>query len=145
VKALAMDSNGFIWVGTDNGIAKIEGGIIIKPSVSNPYNGMYKDLFYSHQGLIGASDLGLFKISQDFRGLHIDYFSEALGFLPHHQYGKQIFGSKDSSIWIAFQNQIIRVKNNRVHEYSFPEKNNTYHFFRGFQVFEVDSNQFYAL
>ncbi|TVQ12796.1 MAG: hypothetical protein EA361_10590 [Bacteroidetes bacterium] len=145
VKALAMDSNGFIWVGTDYGVAKIEGGNIVKPLAFNPIDGMYKDLFYSPQGLIAASDKGIFKISQDFRDLHINYFSEALGSLPHHRYAKQIFESKDSSIWIAFQNRIIRVIDNKVYEYTFPEKNNTYHFFRGFQFFEVDSNQFFAL
>jgi signal transduction histidine kinase/ligand-binding sensor domain-containing protein len=145
VKALAMDGLGFIWVATDNGVVKIEGGSIVKPFENHPSDRMYKKLFYSHQGMIAASDLGLFKISQDFRGLHINYFSETLGFLPHHKYAKQIFESKDSSIWIAFPNHIIRVKNGKVREYNFEEKNNTYHYFRGFQIFEVDSNQFYAL
>lgn len=145
VKALVMDSKGFIWVGTDYGIAKFEGGNIVKPLALNPLDGMYKDLFYNPKGMIAVSDLGIFKISQDFRDLHINYFSEALGSLPHHKYAKQIFESKDSSIWFTFQNHIIRVKANKIHEYNFPEKNKTFHFFRGFQFFELDSNQFFAL
>ncbi|MDV7401019.1 two-component regulator propeller domain-containing protein, partial [Arthrospira platensis SPKY1] len=64
VKAVAEDEYGFIWVGTDGGLARYDGRSFedYSNTLSVPY---VKDLLPTESGIIVASDEGLFRLETE--------------------------------------------------------------------------------
>ncbi len=148
VKALAMDSIGFVWTVTDDGLAKIEGSTIVKVNDPLQFFDMYKDVMVSKNfGMVAAADSGILSLSQTYKGLQCDYLAHKfpISNLKHYKFAKNIYEAKDSSLWISFPYQIERITKTECIEYNFPVKNHTYNFFRSYQFMEPDNEHFYIL
>jgi len=142
VKSLAMDSAGFIWVGTDDGIAKLQGKDIIKVEEPDLISDNYKDILLTKKyGLLASVDGGLLKISQNHKGISADFLKkkilvpDSLKFI----YLKTLYESKDSSVWVSDAQNVYRIKNNNLTTYNFPEQCHTQNFIRSYQFFEVEN------
>ncbi|MDF1547315.1 MAG: ATP-binding protein [Bacteroidales bacterium] len=148
VKSLVMDSDGFIWAGTDDGVAKIEGANFVTVVEREHFFDMYKAIILSKKfGLVAATDSGLINIKQVYTGIQSKYLKNSfnLSNLPHFRFPKNVFESTDSSLWISYPDQVVRIKSQAVSVLNFPQKNHTYNFFRSYQVIEPDSNHLFIL
>jgi signal transduction histidine kinase len=148
VKALAMDSTGFIWAVTDDGLAKIEGSTIVKVDDPSQFFDMYKDVLISKNfGMVATADSGILTLNQSYKGLQCDYLANKfpISNLAHYKFPKNIYESTDSSLWVAFPEQIVRIKKKESTEYRLPAKNHTYNFYRSYQFMEPDNDHLYIL
>lgn len=148
VKALAMDSSGFVWAVTDDGLAKIEGSNIVKADDPLQFFDMYKDILLSKNfGMVATADSGILALGQSYKGLQSGYLAQKspIANLEHYKFPKTIYESNDSSLWIAFPEQIVRIKQKKSKEYRFPVKNHTYNFYRSYQFIEPGDEHFYML
>ena len=148
VKALAMDSNGFVWAVTDDGLAKIEGSTIVKVNDPSQFFDMYKDILLSKNfGMVAIADSGILVLNQSYKGIQTNYLAHkfSISNLEHFKFAKNIYESNDSSLWIAFPYQIEHITKKECKEYSFPQKNHTYNFYRSYQFMEPDDEHFYIL
>ncbi len=148
VKGLKMDEAGFIWSITDDGLAKIEGSEILRVNDSRHFFDMYKDIHVSNNfGMVAVADSGILAISQTYKGIQVDYLANRfpISNLLHYKFPKNIYESADSTLWIAFPEQIVQITKKQSFEHRFPIKNHTYNFFRSYQFLEPDSQHFYML
>jgi signal transduction histidine kinase len=142
-KALVKDSLGFIWVATDDGLAKIEGTNFVKAMSSKPSYKFYKDVLCSKKyGMVAVCDKGIVKITQDYEGIYandlIDNFTEEI-------FPRSIFESSDSSLWVADIKKVIHIDREKATSIEFPEKNHTRSYFRSYQFMELGDGRFFIL
>lgn len=148
VKGLERDEAGFIWAITDDGLAKIEGSEIVRVNDSRHFFDMYKDIHVSNNfGMVAIADSGILSIGQNYKGIHVDYLANQfpISNLIHYKFPKNIYESADSTLWIAFPEQIVQITKNQSVEHRFPTKNYTYNFYRSYQFLEPGSHHFYTL
>ncbi|MDA3893300.1 MAG: ATP-binding protein [Salinivirgaceae bacterium] len=148
IKSFAIDSLGFIWVATDDGLVKMEGRNNKYLSTPSMFSNNFKNILISKQyGILTTVDAGLLQITETYEGIFSDYFREINPLIdfPNLVYPKSLFEGRDSSIWIADLHSVYRIHNSRVQTYSFADKNHTDHFSRSYQFFYVDSSKLFVL
>jgi len=148
VKSINVDSTGFVWVATDDGLVKIVGRNF--QVVNNPrmFSNNFKSVFFSNRyGVLATADPGLLKINEFFDGIRAEYFQEEYALInwPKLIYPKTIYESNDSSVWFADLKNVYQLNDEKVQTFEFDSKNHTDHFSRTYQFFEIGSKYFFVL
>ncbi len=148
IKSMCIDSLGFVWVATDDGLAKIEGRNFLNVTTPQMFSNNFKYLLNSKKyGLLAAADEGLLAVKQSYNGAFASLLNEAKGIAncPIFDFPKSLYDAADSSVWIGDLKYIYCLKNDHVTTYNLPEKNFTEHFSRSFQFFEIGTKHLYIL
>jgi AraC family transcriptional regulator, chitin signaling transcriptional activator len=146
VKAIVKDTLGFIWLASDEGVARFDGRNFInfKKELPSSYT---KSLFVSKRGtLLVINDLGIIEISSKldtaiFKTLLVGGTSTAEK--NKVMYPKEIFEDCNGTLWISEPNSVLRYQNGKPTRYLLPEKLNTTNFLRSFNFAETSCGNLY--
>jgi ligand-binding sensor domain-containing protein len=148
IKSLAIDSLGFVWVATDDGLVKIEGKNFINAKTPQLFSNNFKNiLFSSKYGLLASADAGLLGVEQKYNEIVASFFNQKFEIekWPRLIYPKTLFESIDSSIWLADLQKVYRITDDSITVFNFQLKNTTDHFSRSYQFFELNKSHFFVL
>jgi ligand-binding sensor domain-containing protein/signal transduction histidine kinase len=117
VKALAQTSDGYLWVGTQEGLARFDGMrfvVVEEPAAPELRHGHITALCAARDGglWIGCEGAGLFRL-KDGKFWH---FSEADGLTSNQPRG--IIEAKDGGIWIGTENGVSLYKDGKFTNFS---------------------------
>ena len=138
IKAINQDSEGFIWIGTDEGLIKYDGlqfSFYLK-ELPSPY---VKDLYKTSEGrLFVLTDLGLNEIiskphSTEIKKVLDGKIGPESGTL---WYPKKIFEDRSGNLWISEPNSITKYDYNTSKRYFFKEDPASDNFSHSYVFFE---------
>lgn len=148
VKSVITDNNGFLWVTTDDGVAKLEGHNFLQVNAQPSKANNFKQILVTKNNKIFVtSDNGVFEITQTFDSIYAENIIDKYN-LPKTTsffYPKTLFNSSDSAIWIADIQNIYRFDKNGIKKYIMPVKNFADHYSRSFSFIETKNNQLFAM
>ncbi|NUQ82804.1 MAG: hypothetical protein HUU10_14455 [Bacteroidetes bacterium] len=147
VKSVAVDSSGFLWAGTDAGLARFDGQLFESFNDALPSLKVKALLNASGYGMLVLTDLGLSQIRTD--GLRPD-ISLLIPGSPDQEPGKlhfakTLFQGSDGVIWMGESDAILRWDGKSLTRY--PISNRFYNdsFSRSFTFFEDEDGNLLTL
>lgn len=141
VKSVAVDSIGFLWLGTDNGLYRYNGKQFIDYShlISSAY---VKSLLCDSRGnLYFTTDMSFGRINYTLDDVSVQTIAKGAvkrsdGML---WYPKQLYMDGNGNIWFSDNTSLYRYKNNQLNHYFMGAHNMADSFSRSFSFFEDDS------
>jgi len=146
-KAIIQDAAGFIWIGSDAGLARFDGRTFVTFTEHLP-SPFVKQFFLDRSNrLLIVTDLGITAVEE--RG-STHRFSTLIAATPQHTdttlfYPKGLFASADGSLWISEPDAVVRYANGRIRRYPFVEKYRADSYVRSFQFIEKRDGTLYVL
>jgi len=140
-KTICQDNLGFIWVGTDAGLSRFD-GYSFTPYTSTPGIAFAKQLIKRRNGnLLLASDLGLFEITPMMDTARIKTLLQGSREMAPGKvwFPKNVYETADSTIFIAEQGTIVRLKNGNFKRFLLPRAEYSFNFLRAHYFFELES------
>ena len=146
-KDITEDSLGYIWVATDYGLARLDGG---NPSAYNPqlHSRYMKKFLTTRDGdilVVGDQDL----LSVSSRPDTATFHSLAVGTQSPTDstvwFPKTIFEDQTGNLWLGEPQAISRFNKKGIKRYHFPIEDRTTIFIRSFSFFLSPDNQLYAV
>jgi len=143
IKAIDMDSLGFMWIGSDEGLMQYDGNRFLHypQATESPY---IKDLIKLRDGrLLALNDLGLVEI---INLVDTVIFREILPGtkVPTDTslwYPKSIFEDSQGNLWVSEPQSIVRYDGSAIKRIEFGPKHNTPSFIRSFSFAELPKNK----
>lgn len=145
VKSFEKDSLGFIWVATDDGLAKIEGKSFVNVQTPPMFSNNFKNILLTKKyGMLATADAGLLQIIEDYDVISSRYLFESFSSneTPSLLYPKTLYETELGEIWIADLKKVYKIEDDGFKVFNFPEKAYTDHFSRSFQFMEFDGKLF---
>ncbi len=146
-KSVIQDSKGFIWIATDEGIARFDGVHFVdyRPDIRTRY---FKDFYVTNDGrLLALHDLGLLEIKNNVHS--ISHKEIAAGSAEDKEslinYGKTIYEDHKGDIWISEGSAVLRITGTGKIKYRFPAREHSFSFLRSFQFFQDKNNNLYVI
>jgi signal transduction histidine kinase len=147
IKAITQDSSGFLWVATDEGIVRFDGQTFTS----------YKGAMHSQyaKGFV-RSRLGKLYAYGDLDLIEVDNYIDTVVFRSVLRgtrnptdstlwYPKTAYEDKDSSLWLAEPQSVVRLQNGRLRRFTFGIEDRSPQFLRSFAFFEDRLGFFYAV
>lgn len=112
-RSLTIDNNAFVWIATDDGLARYNGQNIDVFKSALPSRYVKYTLSTSDNRLLVATDLGLVEIFRDRDSISIQTLIPGSESLTDSTlfYPKSIYEDHSGQIWITEPNGIVRLKN----------------------------------
>lgn len=124
VTSLAYDKLGFVWLGTDEGLAKYDGKRFhfFDQGLPSP---LVRDLLYHRKGeqLLVLTDQGLVAVQEQQDSLRMRTVLEGSRTYRSNKiyFGKQLYEDRKGNVWVADLRQIFRLDiQGQVRQYSIP-------------------------
>ncbi len=143
IKAVAQDSYGFIWIGTDDGLLSYN-GITFRKHPEAASSDYFKDfLKTSDNRLLAIHDLGLIEIKGNpdtaqfvtiLNGAQVKS-PEALWY-PKHAYEDQV-----GSLWISEPQSVVKFQDGTWKRFDFGPEDNSSSFVRSFSFAQIDDDR----
>ncbi|MBI2419741.1 MAG: hypothetical protein HYV28_17905 [Ignavibacteriales bacterium] len=138
VKTIMQDGLGFIWSGTDGGLALYDGRTFVTNNSTLPST-FIKNLYITrNKKLIVVTDLGIGYVERSAESFI--YTSILKGSTIQNDTGlafpKTIFEDSQGTIWVGDQTGIVKIKNNSYKKYLFEEQYRSDSYFRSFLFLE---------
>lgn len=134
VKCAAQDQYGYIWVGTDEGLARFEGKRFT-PVQNFPGGNYIKDICFYNDSLWVASDQGVYAFDPS-KGAAVS------AFIPFEkqgiQYPKQFFELANGELWLSMQQGVAQKVKNGWEQIPNEQPEVSGHFLRSMQPFELN-------
>ncbi len=146
-KTIVQDSLGFIWVGTDAGIARLE-GITFEPYQKGLSNQYVKSLIKRKNGsLIAITDMGVARVMSQLDTVHIHPL--IAGTLhptdTSVSFPKNAYEDSQQRLWIAERSSVVLLKDDgSLKRYEFDEQHRTYDFLNSFTFAESERGDLYV-
>ncbi len=147
VKAITEDSLGFLWIATDEGLAKFDGSRFT--SYKGALHSQYAKAFLKNKvgEILLIGDLDLIEIESRvdtsvFRSVRQGTRNPTDSSL---WYPKSIYESKDSDLWIGEPQSVARLTGNSIKRFSFGTEDLTPEFLRSFHFFEDTKKSFFCV
>ncbi|GEM_PF-2585038 len=148
VKTVFQDMDGFIWIGTDFGVAKYDGTKFIAHDLQFPSPYIKNIHQTKDNSLLFVTDMGVVRLKSG-RTVEMEFellipaserFDEAVLFFP-----KNLFEDADDGLWIVEPNSLAHYRDGQLQRYWFPEEHRTDSFDRSFILFHDSANNMYAI
>lgn len=142
-KSVTQDTFGFIWVATDEGIARFD-GYRFKSYNSFPEIAFSKEIIRRKNGnLLSVSDLGIFEITPRLDSAIVRLIAKGSRefSLNNIWFPKNIFESKDGSIFTSEQGAIVKIKNGKFKKYLLQKEDYSFNFLRAHYFCELESGE----
>jgi len=145
-KAIAQDSLGFIWVATDDGLARFDGFNFRIFNQQLPSNYIKALFLRKNKQLIAVTDMGVVEIVSK---VDTAYFVPLINGSNKETdttigHPKTVFETDDGSLWFSRFKIIYRYKNKKIRKYYFDDKNKTSSYFRAFSMVEDSLGNVFA-
>jgi len=147
VKDILVDSIGFVWLATDEGLVRFDGkeALFYKDEIEG---GFAKALLKRKNGqLLVAHDFGLSQIDSRSNGAQIQTILK--GDIEDHPdqlfYPKSVFESSNGDLWIGENQSVMHCTPNGVRKYRFPPEAHSSDIFNNFSFVEDTDGQLWAL
>ncbi|MFW5705960.1 MAG: ligand-binding sensor domain-containing protein, partial [Bacteroidota bacterium] len=143
VKAVAIDSIGFLWIGTDHGLFRYNGEEFT--NYGKLLNSHYvKSLLYDRRGnLYFTTDMSFGKIVYSGREIIAQIIAEGSVTKTEGMlwYPKQLYEDQHGNIWFSDNTSVYRYQDGSLNSYFMGDHNLTSGFARSFSFFEDDRGQ----
>ncbi len=138
VKDTELDSLGFVWIATDNGLSRFD-GISFKVYNRNIPSVYVKDLFITQKKeLLAVTDNGIVQIHYNYTGCTIETIisgtneqNDTSVYFP-----KSLYQTSDGTLWISGNRDIYNFKNKKLKVYTFPKRAFTSSYNRSYSLLE---------
>jgi signal transduction histidine kinase/ligand-binding sensor domain-containing protein len=137
-KTVEMDSLGFIWLGTDEGLVRFDGKNFTEYPEATQSRYIKKIVSIDNE-LWVLSDLGLVKINSSPDTVSFERIIDGIRFKSDSLllYPKDIYQDKEGRIWISEPGQIVLLNpDNSIKKFHLPEYSYSDSFFRSYTLFE---------
>ncbi len=146
-KAFVTDSEGFLWIASDDGLLRFDGLEYTSFRAGLPSQLVKFLLKRQNNDLIAVTDLGILRVS---------FTPDTTIYTPLIQgassktdttvwYPRSAYETTQGVIWISEPTGVVRYENGKLTRYAFPEKDISYNFLRSFQLFENQQGRLFAL
>jgi PAS domain S-box-containing protein len=135
IKDVCEDSDGFIWIATDEGVSKFDGETFTNYLRSLPSHYIKRLYRTRDDRLLIVSDFGVSVVENQRIPLLLegsDVQKEGALFYP-----KDIYEDRDGDLWISEPNAVVRYDGTSLTRYFFDEAYRTDSYERGFSVLEM--------
>ncbi len=146
IKGVQQDSSGFLWIATDEGVAKYDGvNFTNYPEIatSNYMKGFIKTKDGRH---ILYGDLDIYEVvnNPDSTKFYSLYPTSRVQNNSAINYPKAIFEDKNQKLWISEPQSVVRLDRNGFQRFDFGIENRTTQFLRSFSLFEDKVGDLYT-
>ena len=145
-KATAIDKFGFLWVATDNGLAKFDGISFQQFSLGLPST-YVKSIFKTKKGkLVASTDMGVIQINSNgdstFFTTIVKGSQNVTDSTVH--FPKLIYEDSKENLWITDDMGMCKLKDGKFKRYTFDKKLTTYTYYRTFSMVENANGTIYV-
>lgn len=146
IKTVFQDRNGFLWIGSDAGLAQFDGTQIINYThlLSSHYVKDIKE--FDDTTFIVVTDDDIYKVSYHFSKYTFRTISTLYnqpGFF--FDYPKSVFIDTQNRIWISGIQSVFCIDKDSIYTFTFSEDEVADSYFRSFQVFENENGDIFIL
>ncbi len=146
-KAIAQDSFGFIWIATDNGLARFDGINFKAFQKGLPSNYVKGLTVLKSKQLIALTDMGVVEIISKIDTAYFVPFisgSEKSTDSTLEYYTRNLYEAFDSSLWFSGHESVYHYKNKKLKTYAFDKKNTTSSYYLAFSFLEDSLGNLFA-
>ncbi len=146
VKTCIQDDDGYLWVGTDAGIA-LYNSRQFTPITSILPSIYIKDIIQTKdKSILVVTDLGIGYIKKSNSGYSYESFLKGATKQTDTllSYPKSIYQDRNGAFWISNQNSIMRYENGKLKKYSFDPIYSSDSYFRSFLLIEDRNSNLFA-
>lgn len=146
-KAFVTDSDGFLWIASDDGLLRFDGLEYTSFRVGLPSQLVKFLLKRQNNELLAVTDLGIVQVS--FTPDTTLYSMLVQGSSSKTDstvwYPRTAYETDQGTIWISEPTGVVKYENKRIKRYAFPEKDVSYNFLRSFQLFQNQQGRLFAI
>jgi AraC family chitin signaling transcriptional activator len=145
-KTVLKDSQGFIWVGTDAGILRLDGKKVLHFNQDLPSNYVKYVIKRKNGDILVANDKGISKIENRIDTVLFSVLLEAKVEITdqHITPPKYLFEDSKNRLWIGEDQRISCMTTSGLKHYTFEQKYRTTSWARAFSVVEDEAGNIYA-
>lgn len=137
-KAVAQDSLGFIWIASDEGLARFDGVSFQVFDEHLPSNYVKGFLQRSNGDFLASTDMGIVKIhsAQDTVGFEQIIHGSSSKTDSTISFVKDMYEDSKNNLWLAEGDAIIKYSDNSIKRYNFGREDRSFNFLRSFTILE---------